>query len=470
VTGRIRILAPLRGRDFRLLWCGLVVSLTGDGIFMVAVAWQAYTLRNSPLALAGVGMAAALSQLTLALLGGAVSDRLPRRTVLVLSDAVRGAALALLAVASWAGHLLLWHLWAAAAVVGAGAAFASPAFDAIVPELVPPAQLQHANGLDQVLRPITLRLLGPAAGGVLVATVGAPGAFLLDALSFAVSAWCLRGIDLLPSGPSAVPGDAARDGASLWTDLRRGVAYVRHHVWLWGTLIAATLSYLLFLGPTEVLLPYLLRNRLHAGAGSLGLVLAAGGVGALGGAVVIGQRDRLRRPVTLMYACWSGATLLVAGYGLTQRRWALVVTALAFNALEAAGAVIWSTLKQRLVPGDLLGRVSGIDWFVSTSLTPLSFALTPLVAQALGLSTTFLVAGGAGAATMLAFLFLPGMRLHDRAATSDVGAAPEPEPERAAPGPAGNRCRVASPPGRPARRMGAHRRRADALHPHESPR
>jgi MFS family permease len=413
VTGRIRILVPLQQRDVRLLWCGLAVSLTGDGIFLVAVAWEAYSLRNSPVALAGVGMAATLSQLTLALLGGAVSDRLPRRTVLLTSDAVRAAALALLAVACWAGHLRLWHLWAAAAVVGGGAAFASPAFDAIVPELVPPARLQQANGLDQVLRPLSLRLLGPAAGGILVATVGASGSFLLDAGSFAVSAWCLGRIRVPHRAAAALPGDAVGAGATLWVDVRRGLVYVRGQVWLWGTFTAATLTYLLFLGPTEVLLPYLLRNRLHAGAGVLGLVLAAGGAGALGGAVVVGQRDRVRRPITLMYTCWAGATLLVAAYGLARRQWELAAAAVALNALEAAGAVVWATLKQRLVPGDLLGRVSSIDGFVSTSLMPLSFALTPVVAQALGLTATFLVAGGAGAAITLGFLLLPGMRDHD---------------------------------------------------------
>src|SRR5262249_14702013 len=148
----------------------------------------AYTLQNSPVALAGVGLAASAAQLVLTLPGGAVSDRLPRRTVMLVSDVARGLALALVAAAGFAGSLQLWHLWAAAAVIGAGAAFASPAFDAVVPELVAEEHLNHANGLDQVLRPVTLRLLGPAVGGMLVAGVGASGAFAVDAASFALSA------------------------------------------------------------------------------------------------------------------------------------------------------------------------------------------------------------------------------------------------------------------------------------------
>jgi hypothetical protein len=137
-------------------------------------------------------------------------------------------------------------------------------------------------------------------------------------------------------------------------------------------------------------------------------------VGALVGAAAVGQLDRVRHPVTFVYVCWAGATLLVAGYGLATQRWELFLAAVGLNALEAAGAVVWSTLKQRLVPGGLLGRVSSIEWFVSTSLMPLSFALTPLVAQLLGVRTTFIVGGCVGSATTLSFLFLPGMRLHDR--------------------------------------------------------
>jgi hypothetical protein len=227
----------------------------------------------------------------------------------------------------------------------------------------------------------------------------------------AACVWLIRpGVGLSLDAPAS----AADATTSLWSDLVGGLLYVRQHVWLWGSFAAASFTYLLFLGPTEVLVPYLVKNELHAGAGSLGLVLGAGGVGALIGAVAVGQLNRVRRPVTFTYVCWAGATLLVAGYGLATQRWELCLAAVGLNALEAAGAVVWSTLKQRLVPGGLLGRVSSIEWFVSMGLMPLSFALTPLVAQVLGARTTFIVAGCVGSVTTLGFLFLPGMRLHDR--------------------------------------------------------
>src|ERR1700722_18348593 len=105
---RIRILAPLSQSNFRLLWYGLCVSLIGDGIFLVAVAWQAYAVDNHPSALAAVGLSASLPQLALLLIGGAASDRLSRKSVLIVSDLARGGALAWLAVQGWTGHVSLW--------------------------------------------------------------------------------------------------------------------------------------------------------------------------------------------------------------------------------------------------------------------------------------------------------------------------------------------------------------------------
>ena len=406
------ILAPLRHRDFRLLWTGLAVSLLGDGIFLVAVAWEAYRIEDRPSALAGVGLAASVPQVVLLLFGGAVSDRLPRKLVLITADAARALAVGSLTMLSSWGHLRLWELWAVAFVIGAATAFAAPAFDSIVPAFVPKQQLMEANGLDQFMRPAALQLLGPALGGVLLATVGAAGAFGADALSFVFSGFCVARLS------SVASVKASRETGSLWVDIGEGLRYVRSQVWLWGTFVAATFTYLLFLGPTYVLVPYLVKNRLHGSAATLGIVLGLGGLGALSAAVVTAQvGDRGRRPITFLYAAWTAATLLVAGYGLVTLQWQLAALVFLVGALEAAGTVVWATLKQRLVPGQLLGRVSSIDWFVSTALMPLSYVLTPIVVRFVGVSATFELAGTLGAVVTFGFLFLPGMRTNDRPAT-----------------------------------------------------
>ena len=403
-VSRVRSLAPLRHRDFRLLWSGMCVSLLGDGAFLVAIAWQVYALSNAPTALAIVGIAMTVPTIVLLLVGGVASDRFDRRRVMLAADAARGVAVGTLALLSLSGVLELWHVVAIVAVYGAGQAFFDPAFDAIVPDVLPAEELAQANALDQVVRPLALRLAGPAFGGVLIDVVGAGGAFALDTLTFAVSAGAL-----LAMRAPARRGER-QEGASVVRDLREGFSYVRRHVWLWGTFATAAVAYLLFLGPTEVLLPYLVKNELGGSGMDLGLVFAAGGIGSIGCALAMGQRGTPRREITFMYLVWTLATLAVAGYGVATAIWQLMLASLAFNGLETAGTIVWATMKQTHVPATLLGRVSSLDWLISIGLLPLSFALTAPVSGAIGVQSTLVAAGTLGAAVTLAGLLLPGMR------------------------------------------------------------
>src|SRR5947208_14062748 len=185
---RVRLLAPLRHRDFRLLWGGMCVSLVGDGIFLVAMAWQVYALSNAPTALSTVGIAMTVPTIAFLLFGGVVSDRFDRRRVILASDVCRATAVALIAGLALTGSLALWHLWLLAAVYGTGTGFFAPAFDSLVPELLPADKLGQANSLDQFARPLALRLVGPALGGFLIAAGSSGVAFALDAASFLASA------------------------------------------------------------------------------------------------------------------------------------------------------------------------------------------------------------------------------------------------------------------------------------------
>jgi DHA3 family tetracycline resistance protein-like MFS transporter len=203
-----------------------------------------------------------------------------------------------------------------------------------------------------------------------------------------------------------------------------GFRFVRSRVWLWATLLAAAIAYLAFLGPTEVLLPFVVKNQLHGSAADLGYVFAAGGLGAVGAAALMAQRGQPRRDVTIMYVCWTIATLAVAGYGLSRTTVQLMLVCLVFNALETIGTIVWSTIKQRHVPPSLLGRVSSMDWLISVGLLPISFALTGPVAGLVGIRATLVGAGILGAAVTIGALFLPGMRsIEGKASSGDRAPA-----------------------------------------------
>jgi DHA3 family tetracycline resistance protein-like MFS transporter len=158
------------------------------------------------------------------------------------------------------------------------------------------------------------------------------------------------------------------------------------------------------------MLPFVVKNDLGGSAADLGLVFAAGGIGSVGCAVVLGQRGLPRRDITFMYLAWTAATLAVAGYGLASTVWQLMLASLAFNALETAGTIVWSTAKQRHVPPSLLGRVSSLDWLISIGLLPVSFALTGPVSGAIGAQATLIGAGALGGIITFGALLLPGMR------------------------------------------------------------
>ena len=406
--------APLRERDFRLLWTGMTVSLVGDGVLLVALAWKVYELSNSPSAMAAVGVAMTVPHVAFLLLGGVASDRLDRRRLMIASDAVRGTVVAILGLLALTGSLRLWHILVLVVVFGAATAFFGPAFDAFVPDVVSEERLPQANAIDQFVRPCAHGMVGPALGGLLIALGGSAAAFFADAATFALSIAFLSRVRARvgpEAGAEADAGATPEQGAvGILTEVREGFRFVRANPWLWATFVAATFAYLLFMGPVDVLLPYLVKNELHAGAGSLGAVLACGGVGALVGALAVGGLGMPRRQMTFIYVAWTVATLMVAGYAVARVPWHAMVVSFLFGAFEAAGTVVWLTTKQRLVPRSLLGRVSSFDWFISTGLVPLSFAVTAPVAAAIGARSTLLVAGVLGAAVTFAFLLVPGVR------------------------------------------------------------
>ena len=272
---RVNLLTPFRHRDFRLLWAGMTVSLVGDGIFLVAMAWQAYELWNAPAALSLLGIGMTIPTIAFLLPAGVLSDRLDRRSLMLCADIARAVIIAALAVLSLTGLLTFWELLVIVALYGVATAFFTPAFEAIVPDIVPAPDLAAANALDQFVRPITLRLAGPAIGGVLVAVVSTGGAFAVDAASFVAST-----IAIVLMRPRA--HQRSQHVSSSVSAVKEGLRFVRGRVWLWGTLLSATIAYLAFMGPAEVLLPYIVKNELHASAGDLGLVFAAGGIGAIG--------------------------------------------------------------------------------------------------------------------------------------------------------------------------------------------
>jgi MFS family permease len=400
----VALFRPLRRRDFALLFAGAGVSLVGDGIYTVALAFQVYALDNDPAALSIVLLCNAVGLVASAPWSGVVIDRLDRRMVIVVADAVQLAAVLALGLLSVAGALDVWQCAVASAVLGAGTAFVRPASTALLPAVVAPDEVVAATSLQQSAHHLSIALAGPALGGAIVGLFGPGTALLLDATTFAAS---MAAVALVHTRDRPVRGDGP---SSVVGEMREGWAYVRAHTWVWGALLAACIAVLCFSGPVQVALPYVVKNDWGRDAGAYGLLLAVAGLGAVAASLVFGARGLRRRPVTLMLALWALEGPTMAACALAGDVGVALPFALAYG-VGGAGDTVWFAMLQTRVPPRLLGRVSSLDWLLSMALLPVSFALTGPLAAALGARELLVGASLLGAATTIALLVaLPGLR------------------------------------------------------------
>nr|WP_282600058.1 MFS transporter [Patulibacter sp. SYSU D01012] len=400
---------PLRDRDFRLLWMGLAVSLVGDGLWLVAIAWQVIELGGGPVQLSLVTTGFSVGLVGCILLAGVVADRVSRRRIMLAADAARAGVTVVLGVLSVTGALELWHLVAGGLVIGAAEAFFVPAFTALVPQLVAQDELLAANGLEGMIRPVAQQAAGPALGGLLVAATAPGPAMLVNAGTYVVSVACLVAMRHVPL-PAPADGDAAAAARSVLADLREGAAYVVRERWLWGTLLFALIAVLCIIGPIEVLLPFAVREQAGGGSAEYGLLLAGFGVASALGAALVSSRPLPRRYLTAMLLMWGVGSLPLALMGAMDALWAMLVLVVVVGLVDAGGQVIWGTLLQRRVPPRLQGRVSSLDWFVSLALMPVSMALAGPAGELLGVATVFVLAGVGPALAGIAVLWGLGLR------------------------------------------------------------
>jgi MFS family permease len=399
----LRLFRPLRHRDYRLLTAGSLVSLFGDGVFIASIALQVYRLSDLPSALSAVAAIVIVSQAATLLIGGWAADRYDRRVVLLATDVVRGLAIGTMGVLSVTGVLELWHVWVLVAVHGIANGFFNPTSTAFIPDLVPDEDLEEANALLAAGRPIARTLAGPAVGGVLVAVAGPGVSFLIDGATFAFSALMLA---LIRTGGAP----EADDRPSLPLQVAEGLRFVRTHAWCRTWILGQAIGMLGFLGPFEVLVPYVFRFEQglseQGAALALGSTLAVGGLGAIVVSLAIGQFRLPRRLPRWMYLAEGTAVALLAVFGLMTGVWQALVASFFLQGLYAFTEVGEATLYQRNVPGRLLGRVSSVSWLASLSAALVSVAVAGPLAQLWGARPVLLGGAALGSLGLWAMLLV----------------------------------------------------------------
>ncbi len=394
------VLRPLRHRDFRLLWYGQTVSMVGDGIYVFAVAWYIYKdIGASPVTFSFVGAAWSIPQVLLLMATGALSDRMDRRHLMIAGDMLRLVAIAAIGTLILLDALTVPWLIALVVPYGAGQAVFGPAFSSIIPIIVPEDLLVEANSIGQTVRPLAMIVVGPLIGAVVVASAGTGWAFLADSATFAISAVCIWLMRVRESR------DAGAEQTSMWVDVREGIAFVRATPWLRLGLLGGFVSLFAVWGPWETLVPFVITDQLHGSELDLALVFGAGGVGSILVALALAQRGGLpRRPLTTMYLAWALGMGLTAGFGLVSNIPGAMLVAFFAEAGIGVLVVIWFTAMQRLVPPDLLGRVSSLDWMITIMGAPISFMVVGPLAEIFGADAVLIGAGVLGGSATLFFM------------------------------------------------------------------
>ncbi len=291
--------APLRWPIFRALWIAALASNVGTWIHDVAATWMMTTLTPSPILIALVPSASTLPIFLLALMAGALADIVDRRRLLLASQCWMLAVSGALGLLTLGGVRNPWVLLAATFALGCGTALNAPAWQAIIPELVARDELQAALTLNGLGINVA-RAVGPACGGLVVASLGPGAAFLLNAASFLGVVLVLFAWDA-PARPTRLPGER------LAGALRAGLRYARHSADLRRVLLRAA-SFILCASALWALLPVIVRDELHRGPGDYGFLLGCLGLGAVGGALLLPRARSIVSSESLVAA----ATPLVA--------------------------------------------------------------------------------------------------------------------------------------------------------------
>jgi DHA3 family tetracycline resistance protein-like MFS transporter len=389
-AGGWRVLAPFKVREYRLLIAAVSLSIFAEGMWAVVMALQVIELSNDPTSLSLVAACLGAGLVAFVLIGGIAADRINQRTIIIAVETVNVIAVSAIAVLGLVGALQIWHMAVAAGALGIAAAFFFPAYSAILPRILPAEQLLAANGVEGVVRPVFQRAVGPAIAGVVVgATFPSVGAVVVAAL-FAI------GLVLLVATRPAVKThvqEPDRERPHVLRDLRDGFMFMLQTPWLLWTLLFASMFVLVVLGPIEVLLPFIAKQRFEDGARMFGFILAFFGAGSALGALAVSSGRLPRRYLSVMLTMWSVGSIPLVVFGFTSSFALMAVATFVIGFTDGAGMVIWGTLLQRRVPTEMLGRVSSLDFFVSLAFLPVSFAIAGPLSKVVSMQTIFLVAG-----------------------------------------------------------------------------
>jgi MFS family permease len=399
-TAVTRVWPALRHRDYRLFWAGEGLSSVGTQFTTVAMAWQIYELTDSPFQIGVLGLAQAIPQVALLLVGGLLADAVDRRKLMIATQLVQAGVSALLVAVTVLGIVAPPFLYLASVLIGVAASVDNPARQALVPNLVARTELTNALALTNAQRR-SAQIAGPALAGVALAAMGPALCYAVDTVSWLAM---LTALLLIRAQPRAEGGRRAVSVAALGAGFR----------WVWAHPLILTLMALdfgqNFFGSPQALLPVYARDILEVGPQGLGMLYAATAAGSLATAIFMSVRGNVRRAgllVLLGVTLYGAATVVFA----VSQSFALSLLMLAGAGVgNTMGAIMRQTINQLSVPDELRGRVTAVNSMFTSSGPRLGQFESGVTAAWWGAEASALVGGLVTVALVGAVLMRSGVR------------------------------------------------------------
>lgn len=385
-SGRFPMVRALGIPNFRLFWVGETVSLMGNQFYVMAFPWLVLKLTNSGLALGTLFMTLAIPRAIFMLVGGAVSDKMSPKTVLIVANGVRGSVMAVLAILVSTNLIRMWQLYTMAAIYGTFDAFFFPAYKAFLPRVLNPLNLQAGNALLQGSSEAALSVGPMLVGWAMGLGLTPQTALALDALSFAFSVLTLF---LVRTSHASAPAAGTRSGLSR--SIRAGISYCLKKDTIWLFLLCMAIVNFATVGPFGLGIAVLAKERFGSAA-SMGFLFSAMAAGSLLGSILAGAfpgPHKLRTMLVIMaFNTAVGMTLL----GILSKLALLAGVLVIMGCINSLTGVIAATMMQNMVAPEMMGRIMSLFILSRRGIAPFSFFFAGLMAP-LGVHSLFITCG-----------------------------------------------------------------------------
>lgn len=383
--------SALRHRRFRYLWLALVVSMAGSQMQLAAIHWHIREMSAvpNPLELGGIGLARFLPIVLFSFVGGPVADTWDRRRILFVTQTAMTAVAAALALLTFAGRIDIWWIYALTAVQAAAVAFDLPARQALIPNLVPPRDLPNAFSMSSIAFN-TGAVVGPAAGGVVIAHFGLGYAYVFNALSFVAVIAALVVIGPVEQDTHGSPGISLRAAGD-------GVRFILSRPVVLSSMLLDFVA--TFFASANTMMPIIAKDMLAVGEMGYGALVSAQSLGSVIAAAAVSQMQGISRQGRTLLSAVAvfGATTIV--FGLTGNFAVALAALVMMGAADAVSTIIRNTIRQLQTPDSMRGRMSSISQIFFQGGPQLGEVEAGLAATALGVPFA-IVSGGVG--TMVA--------------------------------------------------------------------